>query len=148
MAIPIIVTGDVPQGSSRDLEFQLELRPDTPIAFSNIQSATMSLFLHDRTDAIINNRDNIDVLASFNATGYFSHQLTPEDNQIQSTSRCRESEIHVAVITIVATGSNGDETLVREMFITIVNQQHVPNAMTVNPISMTLSTVNPTVVIA
>lgn len=147
MAIPIIVTGDVPQGSSRDLEFQLELRPSTPIAFDNIQSATMSLFLHDRTNAIINNRDNVDVLSSFNATGYFSHQLTPEDNQIQNTAKCR-NEIHVAVITIVATGSNGDETLVREMHITIVNQQHIANAMSVNPISMTLSTVDPTVVIA
>ena len=147
MAIPIIVTGDVPQGSSRDLEFQLDMRPTTPIAFDNIQSATMSLYLHDYPNRIINNRDNIDVLSSFNATGFFSHQLTPEDNQIQNTSQCN-SEKHVAVITIVATGSNGDELLVREMFITVVNQQHVPNAMTVNPISAVASTVNPTVVIA
>lgn len=148
MAIPIIVSGDVPQGCSKDLEFQLEYDPVTPLSLSNIQSATMRLVLHDSRETIINNRTNVDIKGSINATGYVSHQLTAEDNQMLKAGERRKEETHVAVITIIATGDNGDETLERELWITIVNQQHVRNALNVNPISMVFSTVDPTVVIA
>lgn len=147
MTIPIIVQGDIPQGNSRDLEFQLQYDPDTPLVLSNIQTATMSLYLHDYDGAIINNRTEVDVKGSISSAGFFSHPLSAEDNQMQCVGERIEKEIHVAVITIVATGVNGDETLKRSLFITIVNQQHVANAMSVNPITAFASAVDPTVVI-
>lgn len=148
MPIPIIVSGEVAQGNSCDLEFQLEYDPVTPIALSNIQTAIMRLVHHDSRETFINNRTDVDVKGSFSATGYFSHPLTAEDNQMHPVGERRKKEIHVAVITIVATGDNGDEIFEREFWITVVNQQHVQNALHVNPISMVFSTVDPTVVIA
>jgi hypothetical protein len=127
MPIPIEVSGDVPQGNTCLLYFILyDYDGTTPVSVDNIITATMTLYDHS-SGAVINSRTNVNVKGSFNQTGIFSHLLTADDNQIQAQNEKLTYEKHVAVLTVAATGATDAITFKREFWITIINQQHVPN---------------------
>lgn len=127
MAIPITVSGDVPQDNSCLLYFEItDYDNVTPVSVDNITTATMTLKVHD-SGAVINSREDVDVKGSIDTGGIFSHLLTDEDNQIQAQDERLKEEKHVAIITIVATGATHNIQFKREFWINVVNQQHVTN---------------------
>ena len=104
MAVPIQVSGDVPQGNSCLLYFVLtDYDQTTRVSVDNITTATMTLVNHD-TGEVINGREDVDVKSSIDSNGVFSHLLTAEDNQIQAQDERLTDETHVAVVTFTATG--------------------------------------------
>ena len=128
MPIPIEVSGDVPQGNSCLLYFEIkDYDHTTAVSVLNIVTATMSLYNHD-TGSVINSREDVDVKSSINTNGIFSHLLTGDDNQIQATGERIKHEKHIAVVKFTATGPTDNIEFEREFWIKVINQQHVANA--------------------
>lgn len=132
MAIPILLktddNTDVPEGNTALMEFTLvDYDGTTPVPVSSIDTATLSLLNND-TSVIINSRDGVDVKSKLDGSGRFAMILDAADNVILGNSDTVDKEVHVALITITAAGSEGSIVFKREFWITIVNQRKVPNA--------------------
>ncbi len=127
MPIPIEVSGDVPQGNSCLLHFEIkDYDGTTAVSVANIVTATMTLYNHD-TGLVINAREDVDVKSSIDTNGIFSHLLTGDDNQIIAVGERMPHEKHVAVVTFTATGPTENIEFKREFWIKVINQQHVTN---------------------
>lgn len=116
------------QDSSGFLTFRLN-DPHTGqlIPTANIQTATLRL-VNKSDGAVINGRTGErpeDVVADkFVSAGIFEMMLDPEDNVIMATNEVPNEEIHVAIVTIVATTEKGAMTLKEEIELTVMNLPH------------------------
>lgn len=110
------------EANSVPLEFQLYSvytdETKTKMSKSAITSAQLTL-RDDETGAVINGRENLDVLDKIDATGLFHMALTPEDNVIVTATK--DEEIHVATVTIVWTSADGQMTTKDEVNIHVRN---------------------------
>jgi len=118
---------DIPDGNTALMEFTLtDYDHTTPVPVSSVDTATLTLY-HNDTGAIINSRDDVDVKSKLDANGKFSMILDADDNVMIATGDNVDSEVHSALITITATGAEGAIVFKREFWMTILNQQRVPN---------------------
>ncbi len=127
MPTPVKITQKVPQGNTCLLEFTLvDYDGETPVSVDNVTSATMTLLDKD-TNTIINSREDVDVIGDIDTNGRFSRLLSAADNIIINTDERVDQEVHVALITVTASGPEADIVFKREFWVTVLNQREVPN---------------------
>ena len=132
MPTPIIVTdkggNNVPQKTGCILSFPLtDYDKETPVPVSAITAATMTLLI-EGSGEVIGSHEDEDVRLNFNEDGIFEYYLSGDDNQIFSAKELIDSETHVAVVHVTATGAEGELEVTRELWFKVDNQRHVPNA--------------------
>jgi len=118
---------DIPEGNTALMEFTLtDYDHTTPVPVSSVDTATLTLY-HNDTGVIINEREDVNVKGYLDADGKFSMILEADDNVMLAAGDAVDSEVHVALITITATGVEGAIVFKREFWMTILNQRQVPN---------------------
>jgi len=117
----------VPQGCTSLLTFSLrDYDRLKTVGQSQIDTATMTLIDHD-SGGIIGEQEDIDVKNCFDSNGTFKKIVSANYNNIISSSERITEELHIAKITVKATGEDGAIVETREFHFMVGNQIHVPN---------------------
>ncbi len=94
MAIRTIETDPVAEATTPRLRATFVDEDGDPIPSTSLDAVTMTLY-DKATEAIINSRDDTDVLADVSTGGVLTRFLTTGDTEIQTTGR--QNEAHIAL---------------------------------------------------